>query len=364
MADLNHPIVTGMGLPSLTGPVIRGISTGVAALGRTAAHAAATQAAITAVDTVAGNGDNGVVSFNLDLSRDNNSVGNVSEMTTQDLANSLRIEPRPSILEMPQEEAAAFLQRDSDGTAVSNELLARIVLAEIEADTVRDMLRLKAEMSQPDDNAFASSVPDNILEAFASPELSSAVQEDNLTRENRSRISNRTLDGRRVSREYSEFQYCRSSGQIGSALSFLQLYDEGNVANVSEDFTGNGYGAQRLNVRGLAQDDISYGQFVDMVCFRRFIALSRGIRRKVRSANVTCVLSLTNPPTDPDILFVQILSGGDHTLVIDELNRTINQDVGLNTNQEACEATGGATRVINDRREQMEEFGSGGQGQI
>ena len=363
MADINHPIVTGAGLPTVALPVIRGITTGVAALGRTMAQAAATGAAITAVDTLAGDGDNGVVSFNLDLSRDTRTVSNVSEMTTQELANSLRIEERPMLLEMPTEDAQAFLRRDADGTAVSNELLARIVLAEIEADTVRDMLRLKAEMSQPDDNAFASSVPDNLLEALVAPEFSSPVQQDNLSRENRSRLSNRTLDGRRVSREYGEFQYCRSSGQIGSALNFLTLYDTGDLVGVDENFVGAGFGQLSLSDQTISQDDISYGQFVDMVCFRKFIALRRGLLRKVRAANVTCILSLANPPIDPDTLARNILAGGDHGLVIAEINRTFNSNVRLNTNQDACRADGGATRLIDTRRQAMQEFDSGGQGQ-
>lgn len=267
------------------------------------------------------------------------------------------------LLEMPTEEAQAFLRRDADGTAVSNELLARIVLADIEADTIRDMLRLKAEMSQPDDNAFASSVPNSVLEALVDPEFSSPVQTENLSRENSSRLSNRTLDGRRVSREYGEFQYCRTSGQIGSALNLLTLYDQGNLQGVNEDFTGNGYGQRLLQNTSISQDDISYGQFADMVCFRKFIALRRGLVRKVRAANVTCILALANPPIDGDVLARNIIAGGDHTRVIREINRTFNSNVRLTTNQEACIADGGATRLISDRRQQMEEFGSGGQGQ-
>ena len=177
MADINHPIVTGAGLPAVALPALRGVVTGVAALGRTVAQGAAAGAAITAVDTLAGDGDNGVVSFNLDLSRDTRSVNNVTEMTTQELTNSLRIEERPNLLEMPMEDAQAFLRRDEDGTRVSNELLARIVLADIEADIVRDMLRLKSEMSQPNDDAFAALLPDTLLEALVAPEFSSTVQE-------------------------------------------------------------------------------------------------------------------------------------------------------------------------------------------
>lgn len=363
MAGINHPVVSGQGLAGTALRAAGAIGRGVASLGRTASHAVAADAAVTAVNTLAGDGTQGIVSFELVPERDTERVGNVREMTEQDLANSLRIEPRPNIASMSPEESLAFAQRDADGTAVANELLLRLALSDAQSDTINNVFVMKSDMSVPDGNALASRVPDTILEPLLDAS-SAAIQESELSPENRRRISNRTLDGRRVSREYCEFQYCRSSGQIGSALNFLQLWDAGNFQNINSDTVGEGYGQEMFDRNDISQDDISYGQFVDMVCFRRFIALRRGLFRKVRAANVTCILSLANPPIDPELLARDILIGGDHRRVIEEINRTHNENVRLTTNQQLCSADGGATRLVADRREQMQEFGSGGQGQL
>lgn len=362
MASINHPVVSGQGLPGVALRAAQAVGRGVVSLGRTASHAVAAEAAITAVNTIAGDGDQGIVAFTMVPERDNERVGNVREMTDQDLANSVRIEPRPDVTSMTPEQSLAFAQRDADGTSVLDELALRVALAEASADTINNVFIMKSDMSVPDGNALASRVPDTILEPLLDVS-SAAIQESELSPENRRRVSSRTLDGRRVSREYSEFQYCRTSGQIGSALNFLQLWDGGNFQNINSDFVGEGYGAEELETVETSQDDISYGQFADMFCFRRFIALRRGLLRKVRAANVTCILAIANPPIDPELLARNILIGGDHRRVIAELNRTLNEQVRLTTNQEACSADGGATRLISDRRQQMEEFGSAGQGQ-
>lgn len=362
MADINHPAVTGLGLPSVAVPVVRGLTSGIATLGRAAMQAVGIGAAITAVDTLAGDGDQGVVSFNLDLSRDDTRISNVSEMTTQELANSLRIEQRPDTSVMAPEDATSFLERDADGTAVLNELLFRLALSDAESDTITNVIERKVEMSEPDGNAFASRVPDPLLEAFVDDSVSTPVNEGELTPENRARLPNRTLDGRRVSREYGEYQYCRSSGQLASALNFLYLWDQGELQDVGESLHEEG-GAGDFGSSDFLGDVISYGQFVDMVCLRRFIALRRNLLRKVRAANVRCILALTNPPTDPELLARRILAGVNHTQTVQEIIRTFNRNVGVSTNQEACSPTGGATRAIEDRRQAMEEFGSGGQGQ-
>lgn len=363
MAGINHPVVSGQGLAGQALRAIMPVARGIASLGRTAAHAAASEVAITAVDTLAGAANQGIVSFDLDPSRDTQRVSNPSEMTNQELANSLRIEQRPAIGSMTPEQTQAFAERDADGTSVANELLLRLALSDAQSDTIFQVIETKAEMSGPDDNALAGLVPDTVLDALTSPEFSSAVQTDNLSSMNRQRVSSRTLDGRRVSREYGEFQYCRSSGQIGSALNFIQLWDNGQLDGITEEEAGEGYGAEEFTFSGASQDDISYGQFVDMVCFRKFIALRRNLLRKVRAANVTCVLRLVNPPVDPELLARRILAGADHRNVVEEINRTFNENVRINTNQEACVANGGATSAIEDRRQMMEEFGSGGQGQ-
>lgn len=360
MADVNHPIVSGLTLPTVAIPIMRSLVSGVGALTRTAAQAAAAGAAITAVDTLAGDGDQGVVSFNLDLSRDDTRINNVSEMTTQDITNSLRIEQRPDLMSMSPEAMTAFLERDADGTAALNELLLRVALSDAESDVIRNVVEQKVEMSEPDGNAFAALVPDSLLEAASNSDFASLVDTSSLSETNRRRVPNSTLDGRRVSREYSEFQYCRTSGQIGTALTFLTLWDRGELANVNEDELPEGYGQENLGFGNLQQDDVSYGQFADMFCFRRFIALRRGLVRKVRSANVRCILDLTNPRVDPDILMIQILAGIDHNDVIEEINRTVTEQVRFGSNRAECEARGGATRAIADRREQV--FDSAGQG--
>lgn len=361
MADLNHPVVTGTGLTTMAMRALSTVGGGVVNLGRTAAQVAAAEAAITAVDSLMGSDNQGVVGFDFQPERDSSRVTDPTQMTTQDLANSLRIEERPNIIDVSPEIAISFAERDSDGTAVANELISRMLSDESEISIVSDTLESKATLTESNDDSIARQMPDNILEMMVNPDLSTPIRTSALSTANTQRIPNRTLDGRRVSREYGEYQYCRTSGQIDSALNFLALWDAGQLVDV-DSFLNPFAGSLLLEVGGFAGDQLSYGQFVDMVCLRRFIALRRNLLRKVRAANVREILALTQPPTDPELLARKILAGVDHTQVIEEINRTFNNRVGPNTNQEACTANGGATGAIEDRREAMQDFTSGGQG--
>lgn len=118
------------------------------------------------------------------------------------------------------------------------------------------------------------------------------------------RCLNPTQDGKRVSREVHEFNYCRTSGQFREAI----------------DLVGNSPGFDELSVVGSGdtykQSVTTYGHFVDLVELRKVIARVRKVRRLLRSANVKMILQLSNASFD--VLEQQLLSEIDLSKAIAE----------------------------------------------
>lgn len=275
-------------------------------------------------------------------------LANIPNRTTDELVNSLQFCPSPDAT-ASAEEFQEFAINTNAGTEAMDELVRRVEANDSELARITEVMEQRTTETITDDNSLVNNLPVPVSQQLIANEPP-LLNEDSLTDENRRTVSNRTLDGRRVSSEYGEFQYCRASSQLGSALNFLILWDQGQLdvsptkmhANAGQSITLYGLG-------DVSQDNISYGQFVDMHCVRKFIALRRNLLRKVKAANVKCILDLVDPPIDGEDLVREILAGIDHSAVINEIDRTLNNQVGLRTNQQLCPATGGATGAIADR---------------
>ena len=275
-------------------------------------------------------------------------VGDMGNIQTSQLTDSLRV------IEMPTnptpEEAQAVLQLQQAGNNVTAEIARRVAAnPELASEVIAQMDRKTEVTDQQTANAvgnlgtalsnIASTVGGSIQRSLG---LSGSV------------AANRRLDGRRVSREPSEYYYCMSSGEIGTTLRAIQLWDDGQV---DDDIRGSaesfdGYSNAELSLRGftnLVQDDMSYGVFADAHQFRCLIAQRRNLRRKVFSANVKCVLDLLDPPIDRNVLFAKIFNSQDLSPVIAELIRTLNPEVKRGTNQSIKsnqQSIGSATDLI------------------
>lgn len=89
-------------------------------------------------------------------------------------------------------------------------------------------------------------------------------------------------DGKRVSREVHEWNYCKTSEQLALAVSLCAAAADAGVAGVSatgDELTGN--------------EPLSFGNFVDWEKGRKLIASIRKVRRLLRGANVKGILELT-----------------------------------------------------------------------
>jgi len=259
-------------------------------------------------------------------------TGDLGNIQTSQLTDSLRVIEMPS--NPTPEEAQAVLQLQQAGANVNAEIARRVAEnPEIASEVLAQMDRKTEMTEQQTADAVgnlgsalanvASSIGDSIGRSLG---LSGSVS------------ANRRLDGRRVSREASEYYYCLQSGEIGSALKAVELWDLGEVSEIviGSAASFDRYGGNILTIAGfndLVQDDMSYGVFCDSHQFRCLIAQRRNLRRKVFSANVKCVLQLLDPPLEQDILFGKIFNSQDLGPVIDELRRTLNPNVKRGTNQ-------------------------------
>jgi len=123
------------------------------------------------------------------------------------------------------------------------------------------------------------------------------------------RCLNPTTDGKRVSREPHEFNYCRDSGQIEDMVAAWKVWVDMNGGALT------------------AGDQIpeahlwTYGMFVDNTEARKMIAKVRKIRRLLRSANVKRILELVDTP-EPDLraTLIEQLDFTDATAEFAQLN--------------------------------------------
>lgn len=118
-------------------------------------------------------------------------------------------------------------------------------------------------------------------------------------------------DGKRVSREVHEFNYCNSSEQLDLALELVIAFTN------SQAYQGN------MDDAGInANRPLTYGDFVDWEQGRKLIAQIRKVRRLLRGANVKGILELTGQ--DSQALETQLLDQLDVSAAAAELETVLN----------------------------------------
>lgn len=183
-----------------------------------------------------------------------------------------------------------FVERPSDGSDPAA-FISDTALSEIHArDPNLDALIAANEIKLQELRARISAQQNINLLAAPEPSLCGLAHGLDLDRlrsylnsQTKSRIRRclRTSgDGKRVSREVHEYNYCTSSGQISQALASLVNYDAtaGNGDLVASPATSTG--------------TLTYGQFVDFQELRFGIAEIRKVERIIRSANMKFVFDI------------------------------------------------------------------------
>lgn len=124
------------------------------------------------------------------------------------------------------------------------------------------------------------------------------------------RCRRRNGDGKRVSREVHEYNYCKKSEQLPLAVHLCS-----EKLNTDGDPEGN---LVPGNLQGI---DMTYGRFVDWNLGRKLIAEIRKVHRVTRNANVKEVLALTN--TSESDLRDQLISEIDVVPAMQQLGRLL-----------------------------------------
>ena len=206
--------------------------------------------------------------------------GDVGDMSTQDLIQGLKFLPGSSAFVNEQDPYPYSSPRT---TSILNELASRARESKSQADFIKAAFAEKRRA----DAEYLSSVS---VELEAAPKVlhcgtalaikGSTSARKRISSEARKKLRScvkSPLDGRFVSREVHEYDYCVKSGQL-----------ERTLKEVERRTGDEGFDSATSNVA-----QWSYGKFVDAVKLRKLIAAIRKAFREGNSANVRKALGIT-----------------------------------------------------------------------